>query len=96
MRKTEITLVDDLDGNPAAETITFGYRGAQYEIDLSAEHVREFDKAMRRYVKEARERPANDPRPQDIRKWARRHGLKVGERGRIPTNVMREYYREIA
>ncbi|HLV56903.1 MAG TPA: Lsr2 family protein, partial [Actinotalea caeni] len=33
--KTLIELIDDLDGSPAAETVTFAIDGVTYEIDLS-------------------------------------------------------------
>ena len=34
-KRTVIELVDDLDNSPAAETVTFGLDGTQFEIDLS-------------------------------------------------------------
>lgn len=39
-RSTVITLVDDVDGAPAAETVTFAVDGVTYEIDLSEENAR--------------------------------------------------------
>ena len=34
-QKVMVTLVDDLDGSEAGETVEFGLDGAFYEIDLS-------------------------------------------------------------
>ena len=34
-QKVEVTLIDDLDGGKADETISFSLDGAQYVIDLS-------------------------------------------------------------
>ena len=55
MAKTVITqITDDLDGSSGAETITFGYRGTNYEIDLGRRNASAFDKTMRPYVDAAR------------------------------------------
>jgi hypothetical protein len=32
-------LVDDLDGSPAAETVSFGLDGLAFEIDLNEQHA---------------------------------------------------------
>jgi hypothetical protein len=34
-QKIHVELVDDIDGSPAAETVTFGLDGTEYQIDLS-------------------------------------------------------------
>ena len=55
MAKTVITqITDDLDGSSGAETVTFGYRGTNYEIDLGRRNASAFDKTMRPYVDAAR------------------------------------------
>jgi len=55
MAKTVITrIVDDLDGSNGAETISFGYRGTNYEIDLGKRNASAFDKLMKPYVDAAR------------------------------------------
>jgi nucleoid-associated protein Lsr2 len=36
---TTITLTDDMTGDPADETVTFGLDGSEYEIDLSANNA---------------------------------------------------------
>lgn len=55
MTKTVITqITDDLDGSNGAETVTFGYRGTDYEIDLGRRNSSAFDKAIKPYVDAAR------------------------------------------
>lgn len=39
-RTTVITLVDDVDGTPATETVSFSVDGVAYEIDLSEANAR--------------------------------------------------------
>jgi nucleoid-associated protein Lsr2 len=53
-REVTETLIDDLDGGKAAETITFGLDGATYEIDLSNKNAMAFRKSLARFVKAAR------------------------------------------
>lgn len=103
MKKVEVVLVDDIDGGTAQETVKFTYRGKTYEIDLNKDNLKEFDECMKRFVSKARgfgagssssDQDADDR--QDIRTWARKQGLKVGARGRIPASVLREYYKATA
>ncbi len=37
--RTTISLVDDLDGSEAAETVMFALGGQSYELDLTTEHA---------------------------------------------------------
>jgi Lsr2 len=37
-QKVQTLFVDDLDGSAAEGTVRFGLDGAEYEIDLNAEH----------------------------------------------------------
>ena len=46
-------LIDDLDGSPAVETVTFALDGTSYEIDLSKRNAAAFRKTFDRYVKAA-------------------------------------------
>ena len=49
--KTVVTqITDDLDGSNGAETITFSYRGINYEIDLGRKNASAFDKLMKPYT----------------------------------------------
>ncbi|MGH8880612.1 MAG: Lsr2 dimerization domain-containing protein, partial [Stackebrandtia sp.] len=38
-QKVTVSLVDDLDGSEAGETVEFGLDGAFYEIDLSDDNA---------------------------------------------------------
>lgn len=39
-QKIQTVFIDDLDGSDAEGTVRFGLDGAEYEIDLNAEHAR--------------------------------------------------------
>ncbi|KID29498.1 histone-like nucleoid-structuring protein Lsr2 [Prauserella rugosa] len=53
-QKVLVSLVDDLDGSEAEETVEFGLDGVTYEIDLSAENAEELRDALAQYVEHAR------------------------------------------
>lgn len=58
-RELIIRLTDDLDQRgglrtEAAETVTFGWKGRWYEIDLSEKHVTELEEFILAYVQAAR------------------------------------------
>ena len=115
-QKVTVTLVDDLDGGQADETVEFGLDGVSYQIDLSAENANELREALANYVSHARRaggRKKPGPRPgsgggrsgggstsadreqnQAIRDWARKRGMKVSDRGRIPADVLEAYHQE--
>jgi len=49
-----VSLVDDLDGSEADETVQFALDGVTYEIDLSAENAEELRDALAQYIEHAR------------------------------------------
>jgi hypothetical protein len=51
---TTVTLVDDLDGSEAAESVAFALDGVSYEIDLSEENAEKLREALAGYVAGAR------------------------------------------
>ncbi|OQO92831.1 histone-like nucleoid-structuring protein Lsr2 [Saccharomonospora piscinae] len=53
-QKVLVSLVDDLDGSEAEETVEFGLDGVSYEIDLSSENAEELRDALAQYVEHAR------------------------------------------
>lgn len=53
-KKIEITLVDDLDGGDAAETVRFSLDGTDYEIDLSTKNAEELRSAVGGYIEAGR------------------------------------------
>lgn len=107
-RRTQVILVDDIDGGQADETVTFGLDGSSYEIDLSSENAASLREAMASYVgaahrigrsgsRAAGQRgrvPATTDREQTqaIRAWARRNGHTVSDRGRIPATIVEAYH----
>lgn len=105
VQKTQVVLIDDIDGSDADETVTFAIDGVGYEIDLTAAHASELREAFASWVGHARKagrsvaaartsgRRAGADRAQlaKIREWARENGHKVSERGRIPGSVLEAY-----
>lgn len=53
-QKTQVILIDDLDGSPADETVSFGIDGTSYEIDLSGFHASLLREALLPYIFAAR------------------------------------------
>ncbi len=51
---TTVTLVDDLDGSEASESLAFALDGASYEIDLSEKNADKLRDALAGYVANAR------------------------------------------
>jgi len=101
-QKVTIALEDDLDGGRAAETLRFGFGGAEYEIDLSKKNAAAFRKQIAPYIEHGRKigrlaarrgsrTAASRQRSTDIRAWAVKHGISVSERGRIPAGVVEQY-----
>jgi len=93
------TLVDDIDGTEADETISFALDGTSYEIDLSEKNAKALRKALGHWTERARTsgRPARtrqrlasagDSRNAEIRAWAHSNGHDVPARGRIPQRVV--------
>ena len=101
-RNVQVVISDDLDGSEGAETITFGFDGVSYEIDLGEKNRAKFEKAFEPYVQAGR-RISRSRRPSSarttgpridravVRAWAKEQGLHVSERGRISAEVMQKY-----
>ena len=49
-----VSYLDDIDGGKAAETVTFGLDGAQYEIDLNAKNAKTLRRAVAEFVEAGR------------------------------------------
>jgi hypothetical protein len=108
-KQTTVTLVDDLDGSEAEEQIEFAMDGKGYEIDLSAANSARLRTALEPFISAARRtggrrrsaaaaapaRPSTDrEQNQAIREWAQQRGMKISERGRIPSNVLEAYHQK--
>ena len=102
-QKTQVILIDDIDGGAATETVAFSLDGTAYEIDLTAGNASRLRDAFAPYVGAARKtgprsggarrarRSAGDGRTAQIRAWAKNKNLKVNERGRIPADIVAQY-----
>lgn len=112
---TITTLIDDMDGSEADQTVTFGIDGKHYEIDLNTEHGELLRNSLAPFVASARKASGSlrtrsvtatsfvQPRraaaseklvkeeTDKIREWARAHGHKVADRGRVPNLVLAAY-----
>jgi hypothetical protein len=103
-QKVQVLLVDDLDGGEAGETVSFSLDGVGYEIDLNAKNAARLREEKAPWVGHARRvggRRSTGGRGRSggssgtdtaaVREWAREHGYKVSERGRISAEVMEAY-----
>jgi hypothetical protein len=102
-QKVEVLLVDDLDGGNADETVRFSLDGVAYEIDLNKKNAAKLRKNVQPFVTGARKAPrsgkrrgslrtpSNRERSAEIREWARKSGIDVNDRGRIPAHVIEKY-----
>jgi hypothetical protein len=103
-QRVEVVLVDDLDGTPADETVSFGLDGASYEIDLTSANAQALRESLAPYLGHARRTggrrssgrrgSASASRGSDaaaVRAWAREQGIAVSERGRIPADVVAKF-----
>jgi len=98
-QQVNIVLVDDIDGSPADETVSFALDGKDYEIDLSTKNAGKLRDAIAPYVGHARRSGrrragrggSSGPSPADIRAWARDNGFDVPDRGRVSSEVREAY-----
>lgn len=102
-KRTQVILVDDLDGGDAEETVSFSVDGVSYEIDLSTKNASSLRDTFGRYVGAARRvsgrararstvgSSRRDDRSARIREWARSEGHQVSDRGRIPADLAAKY-----
>jgi hypothetical protein len=102
---TITTVIDDLTGEEISDgkTVTFGYEGVTYEIDLSTKNAEKLHKALEGYIAAgrrvgtvkrasgARKSSADSERLNTIREWANANGYTVGDRGRIKAEIVEAY-----
>lgn len=104
--RTLIELIDDLDGSPAAETVTFAVDGVTYEIDLNDPNAAQLREDINRWTEHGRRvggRRARTAKPSTattssrkrdlgaVREWAKANGHKVSDRGRVPQPILDAY-----
>lgn len=111
-RKVRVHLLDDIDGSPADETVTFALDGITYHIDVTSARAQQLRASLEQFVGSARKlgrghsvmatrlhRPAARPRGdraqnQAVRDWAKRNGVELSNRGRIPRSILDQYETE--
>jgi hypothetical protein len=80
----------------------FSFDGRDYEIDLCVWHSDSFDETISRFAQHARKSPAQAPvakrrtaahrqHSAGVRAWAKKMGIEVSDRGRIPAAVVARY-----
>lgn len=102
--KTVVTLIDDLDGSEATQTVPFSLDGVEYEIDLSDDNAAFLRETLARYVAVSRpartrrapkatkpELPSSGPATKAVREWAASQGIQLSPRGRISKGVLDQY-----
>lgn len=103
-RKVEVTLIDDLTGGDADETVSFGLDGTRYEIDLSAANAKKLRDGLAKFADAARREKGAARQPvravprkaaapagpstSDVREWAKAQGYEVSERGRVANDLI--------
>ncbi|WP_454140728.1 histone-like nucleoid-structuring protein Lsr2 [Microbacterium lacticum] len=102
-RKIITSLVDDIDGSDAAETVTFALDGKAFEIYLSTANAAKLREVLAPWVDSARRVTGAAARTRKapvrggradlnaVREWARGQGLKVSDRGRVSATVLEAY-----
>lgn len=95
-----MTLVDDLDGTEATETVRFGLENASFEIDLNEANAAQLRELLAPYKASARRvggrvtkapAAASGVDTKAVRRWAEANGVPVNPRGRIREDVVRQF-----
>jgi Lsr2 len=105
-QKVSVTFACDYDSTVITEgehlTRAFSLDGRDYEIDLCEKHSQNFDESVRRFADKARKMTGRVTRTKrrtaahrrhsaEVRAWAKRTGIAVSDRGRIPAQVTEKY-----
>lgn len=103
-QRVQVQLLDDITGEEAAETITFGLDGFLYEIDLTTQNAQQLREELGVYVEKGRKvrsrsgvqrRSMTSARDEThrIREWAEKNGYSPSSRGRISKSIIEAYQR---
>lgn len=106
-RSQLVVVTDDLDGSEEAHTHRFGLDGVQYEIDLSEGNWRRLTEGLAPFIRAGRKigqakivqrrraghAPGGELNASDIRAWLREQGASIGDRGRIPNDLVGAFTR---
>lgn len=105
-QKVSITLVSDLSGVEADETVSFALDNTTYELDLSRKEADKFRGLFQDYIAAGRKvgstrgRRSSGSRSSgasgrndlaEVRAWAKEQGMDVSDRGRVSQEVLSAY-----
>lgn len=100
-RKTQVILIDDIDGSEATGTVSFGLDGVAYEIDLNDDNAQQLREQFAVWADKARRvggrrtpgtrSAGSSNETAKVRAWAKDNGYEVSERGRISKRVREAY-----
>ncbi len=104
-QKIQTLFIDDIDGTQAEGTVRFGLDGAEYEIDLNADHAQALRNALAPYARAGRRVAGSARRPgragrkapaggldaTEVREWAKGQGIEVKDRGRVPADLIARF-----
>ena len=105
-QKVQTILVSDLTGNELGadgRTVTFGFLGVDYEIDLSQTEADEFADTIQKYVNAARRiggrrragsggsAPRDPSQTKAIKSWLDDQGIDYPKRGRLPQDLIDQW-----
>jgi hypothetical protein len=99
--RTVTELLDDMTGQAADETVSFGLDGVEYEIDMTKKNAAALRKALGPWQDHARRLggrrgPVMQHVPSGVdnravRAWAASNGVDLPARGRIPAAVIDQF-----
>ena len=100
--RTVTELLDDMTGQAADETVSFGLDGVEYEIDMTKKNAAALRKALGPFQDHARrvggrrgpvvmQHVASGVDNKAVRAWAASNGIELSERGRIPGAVIQQF-----
>jgi hypothetical protein len=106
-RTVTVEITDDIDGSSNAQTLTFGYQGQQFEVDLAEKNHVAFLASLKPFIDAAhvvsgrrrtrgsagadRSRNSSSVDRAAVRAWAEKQGYQIAERGRISAEVLEKY-----
>lgn len=101
---TKTVLIDDMDGGEATTTIAFVINGDSFSLDLSQENADKFHETLAPFIAAAKKGAETRAKLVDreaagveqrtaIREWARKKGLDISDRGRIPQDIIDAFHK---
>ena len=98
-QKVQVLLVDDVDGSEASESISFGFDGTNYELDLSDKNAQKLRDELAPWVKAARmtggtrrqTKSSSNVDLKAVRAWAASNKIQLSNRGRVSQKVIDQY-----